>query len=387
MPDGYQPATRPHAEAQRLLAAEAFGGDPATALDHVDDDYVQRTRVVVRADRVAAALHFLDVGQFFHGRRLRCWAIAGLVTATAHRGAGVGRELVLGMLHEARDAGVPLSVLYASTPTFYRKCGFEPAGDVCAWGVDSHRLPNLPGALDGFDVVSFEPDDEPARACYTAFAQTQNGTLDRDAKLWRYKLEPRRGHRFRYRFDHHGKTEGYLSISGDRSDGLAVEDYAATTLRARLAILRFLHNHRAVNGKVVWYGGPHDPLLRLIPENAAFVRPHTEEWLLRITDVAAALRQRGYPALDAELHLDVRDASMPANAGRRLLRVKAGEPTVEPGGDGRVTLDVRGLAALFTGQRTAEELALVGLAEGDAADLAAATLVFHGPRPFMVDKF
>ncbi|MEM8782633.1 MAG: GNAT family N-acetyltransferase [Planctomycetota bacterium] len=387
MRSGYQAANREQAEAQRLLCTEAFGGDPSTALDRLDDADVRQTRVVVRDNRVAAALYFYDVAQFVHGRRLRSWAIGGLVTHPAYRSRGVGRELTVGMLQEAKRSGVPLCVLYASTPTFYRKCGFEPAGDVCAWGAPSHHLPVYPKALDGFDVVPFEPDDDAVRACYLGSVENQNGPLDRDDKLWEYKLAPHQGHRFRYRFDHDGQTEAYVSLSSDKSDGLAVEDYAATTLRARRAVLAFLHGHRSVNGKVVWYGGPHDPLRRLIPENAAFVRPHTEEWLLRLTDPIAALGQRGYPALDTELNFDLADASMPENQGRFTLRLSQGQAAVTPGGDGRLRVDVRGLAALLTSQRTAEELAAVGLIGGPVDDLAVASQAFAGPRPFMVDKF
>ncbi|MEM1445017.1 MAG: GNAT family N-acetyltransferase [Planctomycetota bacterium] len=387
MSSGYQAANRKQAEAQRLLCAEAFGGDPATACDRLNDAAVRQTRVVLDGECVAAALYYYDVGQFCHGKRLRSWAIGGLVTHPAYRARGVGRELTLGMLHEAKQQGVPLSVLFASTPTFYRKCGFEPAGDVCAWGVASHNLPAFPEALEGFDVVPFEPDDPAVRACYTAFVQTQNGPLDRDEVLWARLLTPRSGHRYQYRFDIEGRTEGYVSLSGDQSDGLAVEDYTALTLRARRAILAFLRGHRSVNRQVVWYGGPEDPLRRMIPENSAFVRPHTEEWLLRITDPAAALRQRGYPKLDAELHLELTDEAIPENNGPLRLKLALGTPEITPDGDGRIRVDVRGLAALFTGQRTAEELATVGLIEGPTDALALTSLVFAGPRPYMLDKF
>lgn len=387
MPSGYQPANLEQAKTQRLLCTEAFGGDPSTALDRVDDAYAQRTRVVLRDEQVAAGLNYYDVGQCFGGQRLRCWAIGGLVTHPAYRGRNVGRDLTLGMLREARAQGVPLCVLYASTPTFYRKCGFEPAGQVCAWGVPSHCLPAFPEALDAYDVVPFEADDAAVRACYAAFAQTQNGPIDRGETFWQRQLAPRRGHRYRYRFELDGTTEAYLAYQHDSKESLAVEDYAATTTRARRAVLTFLRGMRSVHPRLLWFGGPHDPLRGLIPENAARLKADTEEWLLRLTDPVAALQQRGYPALDSELHFALSDASMPENAGRFTLRLNRGTPEVSPGGEGRVQLDVRGLTALFTSQRTAEELASVGLIEGNMDDLAAVSLAFAGPRPFMTDKF
>jgi predicted acetyltransferase len=105
---------------------------------------------------------------------------------------------------------------------------------------------------------------------------------------------------------------------------------------------------------------------------------HIEEWLLRITDVDAALQQRGYANGHVELHFDVVDRAMPENAGRRVLTVRGGKPAVHNGGSGRIKCDVRGLTALFTGHATAEELAAVGLVSGPADDLAAAASVQGG---------
>jgi predicted acetyltransferase len=379
----YSKADREQAETHIRHEVEAFGGKAELWLKQLDE-LQDGIRIVTRDDDYVAGLSMFGDGQWYYGRRIPTWAIGGLTTAPPFRGEGAGKLLLTGMLREARAAGVPLSVLYASTPTFYRKCGFEPAGYVCGWECHTDDLPSFDhGAL----ISRFEPDDADVRQCYADFARQQNGTLDRDERHWRFKLDPPDGKRYRYRFDFDDRIEGYVAISDDRSGPLHVDDYAATSVRARQAIVSFLYGHRSVNGKVSWYGGPQDALRKLIPENAARPTSRSDEWLLRITDVPAALMQRGYPKLHAELHLDVVDEVMPENAGRYVLTIRAGEPTVQPGGHGAIKLDIRGLTVLFTGFATAEQLADAGLVEADTDSLAVATMAFHGPAPFMTDQF
>jgi predicted acetyltransferase len=50
-------------------------------------------------------------------------------------------------------------------------------------------------------------------------------------------------------------------------------------------------------------------------------------------------------------------------------------------------MDIRGLAPLYTGHLSAEQLALTGLLEGPSEALAAASAVFAGPAPGMGERF
>ena len=111
-------------------------------------------------------------------------------------------------------------------------------------------------------------------------------------------------------------------------------------------------------------------------------------WMLRIIDVRRALGERGYaPTHESELHLRVRDDLLPANDGAFVLRVSGGKGEVESGGDGRLQIDVRGLAPLYSGYASAHELISTGYIEGAEADLGLADAVFAGPAPWMADFF
>ena len=97
---------------------------------------------------------------------------------------------------------------------------------------------------------------------------------------------------------------------------------------------------------------------------------------------------RGYPAgLNAELHLDIRDDILPSNEGRLVLEIAGGRGEVRPGGEGRIRLDVRDLAALYSGFMSPAELRTLGTLDAPDADLALAGAVFASPRPWMADMF
>ena len=128
-------------------------------------------------------------------------------------------------------------------------------------------------------------------------------------------------------------------------------------------------------------------MLALLPDRRYELKL-VDQWMVRLLDVPAALRARGYPrGLEAELHLEVKDDVLPENDGRLVLRVADGVGAVSAGGEGRLALDVRGLAALYTGHLSPDQLAATGLLSGTAEDRAAASPVFAGPAPWMPDFF
>jgi predicted acetyltransferase len=57
------------------------------------------------------------------------------------------------------------------------------------------------------------------------------------------------------------------------------------------------------------------------------------------------------------------------------------------GGSGQIQLDVRALAAIYTGFCHPREMREADLLDGDDADIDRLGLAFAGPRPFMLDDF
>lgn len=345
-------------------------------------------RVLRRGGRVAAGLRILRLGQWFGGRRVPMAGVAAVGVAAEHRGGGAGSALVRATLADLHAAGFPLSVLYPATQPVYRRAGYEQAGAYLSYTLSTHDI----DLRDRTAVLrSAVPDDRDriVRAHQVRAARTA-GNIDRDTDQWARILPEADGAVHRFVVEGRDGLEGYVSFTQrGSSDGgdIRCRDLVALTPTAARRLLTLFADHRSQVRSVHWQGAPADPLLYVLAEQW-----HESSgrmlWMLRIVDVRGALAERGYPVgLDAELHLDVRDDVLPWNHGRFVLEVSGGKAKVRKGGRGRLRVDVRGLAPMYTGHHSAAELLAAGYVDGPERDLATAARIFSGPAPWMPDFF
>lgn len=374
------------------VATQALFFPPGLVARWIEQLGAENLRVVRRGGRVAATLGILPLGHWLGGANVRTAGVTLVGVAPEHRGGGVGVHLLRETLREAHASGYPLSTLYPSTLGFYRRSGYERAGSFVIYELPLAALD--PRARDDrLEIVPVTAGDEGARAelrrVYDETARRTAGNLDRAAFNWWRALEPYQQTARVYRAARDGRTEGYISFTqAGRDDPLRILDLRMLTRAAGERLLAFLAGHRSMADRIQWSGGgSNDPLVALLPEQK-HKQIASYDWLLRIVDARGALEARGYlPGLDAELHLDLRDDLLPVNHGRFTLRVSDGRAEVHQGGDGRLRLDIRGLAALYTGFQAPEELRFLGLLDGPDRDLALAALVFAGPRPWLAEMF
>jgi predicted acetyltransferase len=354
---------------------------------------LENVRVLRKAGRVEAALLTIPMAQFFGGRSVPMIGVAGVAAPVETRGSGAAHALMVGMLREARARGAALSTLYPATIGLYRKSGYEVAGaryeakvPVRDIGVRDHETPLRPMT---------EADAPAVEACYRARAARANGFVDRGAHVWDRVRRPRdvawpRG--FVVEVD--GRIEGYAIVHERREPvspppvyALHATDLVALTPRAHRRLLAMAADHGTLGSDFHWSGAPNDPFVQLLPRRGVQIRLNFP-WMLRLVDLPAALRARGWPRhVDVAIDLDVTDDALPENAGRWSLHVAAGRATVERGGRGAVKIDVRALAALYTCWLDPFAACTAGGLEGDDDDLAALAAAFAGPSPWMPDFF
>lgn len=371
------------------LLGWSFAFPPDKARDWLESQGLSHTRVLRMGKTTVAALLEIPMGQFFGGWSVPTVGIAGVGVAPEHRGGGAAQALMRATVTELHRQSVALSTLYPSTQKLYRGAGWEVAGG-------RYEIKVAPALIRVRDATgrlrAMQPGDRPAiETLFRASASQVNGELDRGQYIWRRVFEPRDKRVRAWLVEHDGKPEGYVAMFEEDAEGpyhaLVATDLRATTQRAALRLLSFLGDHKTLARAVTWRGGPTHPFLHLLPERGYQVRLQ-DPWMLRICHVGRALGGRGYPrGLRAELHLDVKDDVVPKNGGRWVLQIADGIGRAEPGGRGRVKLDVRSLAALYTGHLPAETLAIAGRMSGTAADVAATSAAFAGPTPSMTDMF
>lgn len=358
---------------------------------------LENLRALIDDDGFAAGLLVIPMGQFFLGRSVPMWGVAGVAVPPLRRGDGVGAALMRATLREMHERGVALSTLYASTVPVYRGVGYETAG--CLWTARApiraiRRRPA--GAAVAHELT---PADLPAvETLHREHAATRNGHLDRGPYVWRKVREPRGETSWGFGVEEDGRLTGYLYFTrrkpGDRErHDVHLLDYVARTADADAALNRIIANEFSMAVDVVVPGGPDHPLSLALPDHGYSVHLR-EPWMLRVVDLAAAIGARGFPpGLTAALEIELDDPVIEANRGRFTLRVEGGRGTVERapgpavGPPPPLRLDVGALASLYSGFRSAEILALAGRAHGDPETLALATQVFAAPAPELSDFF
>ncbi len=354
---------------------------------------LENFRAARHAGQITAGLCLIRMGQWFGGLRVPSVGLSAVGVAPDRRGSGIGSALLRRALEDLHAEGIPLAVLYPSSLRFYRRAGFERAGQrlnyelpLAAIDVDDQSLALAPFEADEYEEVY---------RIYEQRARRTSGNLDRPGWMWQHRLELKGKQFFRFLVRNGDSAEGYVVFSqGGRFDALAVADVCVLTPGAGRRILGLFAGYRSMVEHITWSGGPLDPLVYLLGEQLTAGARNTVkvtralDWVLRIVDVPGALAARGYPlGLSAELHFEVRDELLPANTGRFVLHVTNGRGDVTIGGAGRIRLHVRDLAAIYTGFMAPHECVYLGTIEAPEEDLVLAGAVFAGPRPWIADMF
>ncbi len=335
----------------------------------------------------AAEHHFR---QWFGGKALAMSGIWGVVTLPEQRASGLASACTGALMDEARRRGDPVTALYPAVSGPYRRLGYEIAGTY-----DTHRVPLevLPAPTDGppVQLLEVERDLEHVRACYARWASRVPGAIEPPVEFWRDRILTRSDDEtFRavcVRED--GTLTAFASFDRTPADGnldvtfgLDCTSFVATTSGSLLAMLAYFRGHRGIGRWLQWIGPLDDPITLLVPAHE--VETHERfPWMLRLLDVPAALSQRGYPRIDADVTIAVDDPRYPENAGPWRIEVREGSASVTPApSHARRPIPVGALSSMFSGYLAPHDAVRLGHlgADDPAAEGLDALLV--GPAPW-----
>jgi predicted acetyltransferase len=304
---------------------------------------------------------------------------------------GMATELMRRALRAARARGAAASSLFASIAGLYRAAGYECAG--------TRHLARLPpvmaqGRDHALPVRQATSDDMPAvQALYRGLAASHDGHLDRGTYVWPRLCGVRHGVAAHgLLVDDDDGLAGYVYyrkhlIPDNERHRVEVTDACARTPAAWRRLWTVLGDLGTMLDHIEIPTAPHDPLYLHHPDPRFRVQLH-ENWLLRVTDVAAMLEGRGYgPCVAGRVDLQLDDDVLPEQAGPWRLEVEGGRGRLTRGGTGSLRLDARGLAAWCTGFASPHTLVQLGLAQGPREVLDLAGSIMAGPAPWMREMF
>jgi predicted acetyltransferase len=377
--------------AAAVVMSRSYMGKPKGFMKYLRGAGAKNVLVATDRGTTVAGLVMLPSGAWFGGRAVPTIGIACVATAPEARGHGLAPALMAACVREMSRRGAALSTLFPSTVPLYRGAGWEHAGLMHTWKIPARDFVFHDRELDV--RVAGKRDAAVLRKLHDTAASRTSGLLKRTEWFWKRVLaataeEPRETHLAL----RNGRPEGYVVFALRESKlgrwfDLGVRDFVSTTPAATRRLLTVLSDHRSMCEWVSGFGSPSD-LIHLLPQEQRIETERSKRWMMRIVDVKRALEQRGWPAgLDAEVSFDIEDPVVPANAGKWRLRVKDGRGRAERGGSPRVELPIRGLAPLYSGFMSPEELRLAGLIEGPEAELARLRTFFAGPAPYTTDGF
>ena len=346
-------------------------------------------RLVRRTQQIVAGLGIYQMGQWFGGCSVPTGGLAAVGVVPEERGTGVATYLLTQTLKELHANDVPLSTLYASTSALYRQVGYEQAGNTCNFALPLSSITLRDRTLP---IRRVDPAQHQVfHHLYHQRAQITNGNLARNQAIWQSIVQPQPPAAvYAYLVGSEAQPEGYVIFTQQTEAGryhLLVRDLVALTPAAGRCLWTFFASHRSMAAEVRWRGAAIEPLLSLLSEQTYRVLL-LERWLLRLINLPLALEKRGYPAgVVAELHLAVEDELLPENQGNFVLTVANGQGEVKTGGRGDLQLNIRGLAPLYTGLFTPQQLQSTGQLTATSNALATAAQIFAGSEPWLPDHF
>ena len=332
-----------------------------------------------------------------NGNAVKLAGVSTIGTQPEHRRQGLVRRIHTRAFGEMRDAGQNVAALWASQAAIYQRYGYAMTTVLRRYTVDTvdirfhdddegnGRVARV-GLDEAYDVV---------KGVYIQFIADRMCYLHRAKALWlQNALEPVEADGPIWVAVCYDTDEpiGYVIYTlragkvdhAARGQELVVRDLAWLTPDAYRSLWRFIASHDLV-GRVRWNNAPaDDPAFEYFMEPRLLNTEDREGAWFRIVDAVGALTERGYDE-DAELTIGLAaDSLTPWNDGTWRLTTAADGARMQPSNEApEIELSSKALASLYTGFRSATELANWGMLEGDPKAVAKANAVFrtrHAPH-------
>ncbi len=369
--------------------AGAFGDGPDNVVSQ--NNRPEWTLCAFDGARMAASYSCVPYTMRANGRAVAMGGVTAVGTLPEYRRQGIVRAITTRSFADMRERGQAVAALWASQAAIYQRYGYALSSSMVTYRIDTVDVAfaNGDGGSARVERVGVEDGFEVLKKLYIDFVAQRTCYLHRAKPMWMNSVlssTPLTGPTHvavAYAAD--GAATGYVVYHvrnekvahPTRAQELVVKDLVWLNADAYRSLWSWLARHDLV-GRVTWIRGPaDDPAPELFVEPRLLNAQPRDGFWLRVIDASVALAQRGYQTSDA-ITLDVaKDELAPWNGGRIRLECSPDGAAVAPSrGKVDITLSVKALASLYSGYRTARQLAQWGMLDGDDAAVERATRIF-----------
>ncbi|MFE3205788.1 enhanced intracellular survival protein Eis [Embleya sp. NPDC059237] len=370
------------------LATRSYGhrlADITRLYDHAD------TRVGLRDGRVVAGGLGLLVPQFFGGRPVPAACMASGCVAPEERGHHLAAHMLDQRIHPLREQGAVLATLWTTSTGYARRHGWEAPTEVFTRTVPTDDLKRAFPVTDHEITHGASPA---TRALQHELAARHNGPILRPD--WWDGWKQDKHDLATYRFHPPGQNPtGLVSLAfadhATEGTRLVVHDLWAADDRTAAAVFAFLgrHNSRIRTVEFQRTGlPPHPRPLHHLHRHGNATARSWHPWMLRVLDIPAAVRLRGWPDdvhLTLTLEVDGHDHTPPE---RFILRITAGTGETTPTDrEPHIRLTRGQFAVWYAGGHPTPHAAAMAGVRGISHDLAALVRATTEREPWLPDHF
>jgi predicted acetyltransferase len=332
-----------------------------------------------------------------NGNAMAFAGVSGVGTHPEYRRRGLLRKIMTQSFANMRDGGQAVAGLWASQAAIYQRYGYAMLGFNRTYSIDTVDIQFHDGDSGGLEVRRLGPETalDHAKAVYRAFIADRMCYLHRSRALWDNNV-----------FDEvEGDGPVYAAVAFDgvaprgyvvytfrsgrndhpaRSQGMKIRDFMWLDGAAYRSLWSFIAKHDLV-GRVVWENAPaDDPAPELFVEPRMLNTQEGEGSWFRVVDVESALAERGYFGTGEATIEIVNDSLADWNNGTwHLTADPSGASIARSSGTAEAKMTIKSLSSLFTGMRSARDLASWSLLDADETAIAALDRIFttkHAPH-------
>ncbi len=392
-----RPATEGEMDQYGLMGSYSYGGSFGDGPDNIPAQSTRPEWTICAFDGPVMATSYAIIPFTFraNGTAMAFGGVTGVGTRPEYRRQGIVRKIVTKSFEVQRDSGQAVAGLWASQAAIYQRYGYAAMGANRTYQVDTVDVNFTDGDNGNCPVRRLTGTEAVAEAkkVYLSYVADRFGYLHRSQYLWgNFFDESGDGPVYAAVAYANDEPQAYViyTLRSEKVDNVArgqeikVRDLAWLNMDAYRSLWSYLGQHDLV-GRITWENAPvDDPLKEIFMEPRMLHTRDAEGSWLRIVDVEAALRERGY-IRPGKVTISIDEDSLaPWNTGTWSLEASPEEAAVTSSANQPdATMSIKSLASLFCGNHSARTLRSWGLLQADDAGIETLDNLFqphHAPH-------